>query len=363
MYHSFQEGLHAISEKEKAVILDSKKKIERFRKRKAEWNGDNSPRVLKAMKRLDKLITYQENLIPKTKTPSKELLDYLLDSMPFMREYEQATEMRDFPECENIAIEFQVRMNMPPPANRLKEHNYRKTMTIPSDICPECQSNSMILDHHTAAYGCTECGVTQGCGIPDGIEGLDYEQKTTIPGPQYTYKPIQHFADLLTQVEGLSTRSIPEELYAKLREKFKQFQIPTENINPSDVRAVLKDIELRTEKGTMDGCKYYEDHVYITRKLNPTYVAVVIPEDRKRILKAMFQEVYPRFHRNAKKINPTRKNFLSYPFTGYKFAEHNGWREYLHLFPLLKSREKLRTQDAILKLIFNELGWAWRPTV
>ena len=48
-----------------------------------------------------------------------------------------------------------------------------------------------------------------------------------------------------------------------------------------------------------------------------------------------------------------RKNFFSYPYTIHKFCQLLGLNEYLHYFPLLKSREKLYKQDIIWKRIME----------
>jgi hypothetical protein len=58
-----------------------------------------------------------------------------------------------------------------------------------------------------------------------------------------------------------------------------------------------------------------------------------------------------------------RKNFLSYSYVLYKFCELLSEDEYLPLFPLLKSKEKLFQQDCIWRQICKELRWEFIPTI
>lgn len=362
MHHAYREKLNQISKKKEVEITRRKKFIAKLITRRSSLSKfHKSPRVTGLVRRITERIDSERKSIA---TGDQALYAFLLDSVPFLKAYERAKDKSDFLRCENITFEFQQKMNISPPCiDRLRAFK-RRNMAVDTTICTHCGSSHIVNVMREARNVCVDCSTSSPYGIAEGIHGLTYEEKLRLPGPQYTYKPEQHFTDLLNQVEGFSTRSIPNALLEQLRENFRQYGIAPEDITPEDVRSVLKDVKLRIEDGRIaKGCKYYEDTFFLTRRLNPTYVPIKIPEYRKRIFKAMFREVYSLFHVNARKINPARKNFLSYPFTAFKFAEHNGWREYLPLFSLLKSREKLRTQDAILKLIFNDLNWTWRDTV
>lgn len=77
-------------------------------------------------------------------------------------------------------------------------------------------------------------------------------------------------------------------------------------------------------------------------------------------LKAMFVEIQEPFQRNCPR---NRKNFLSYSFTLYKFAELLGEDALKQNFPLLKSSEKLYAQDQIWKKICKDLKWEFIPSL
>lgn len=382
MFHAYREGIQNVYERKHKEEIQLKKRISRLQQHKERLtdvleatrkerstHATHAPtaKIRAVLTRVDEQLGLQEKLL-KGVDGEAMLHKYLLDSVPYLLEYENAAiaehaTRENMELCESITMEFQEKMNMRPPSEERFQRYKRRRITIDPYICTNCKSRNLMQDDSGAQMICRDCSVQMSFGIPDGIAGLTYEQKSDLPGPQYTYKPEQHFIDLLNQVEAISTRNIPPELISCLKAKFEQFGMRSENITPADVRSMLKDVRLITANGTTQGCKYYEDVFFLTRRLNKSFVPIKIPEERKTIFKAMFREVYARFHCNAKKINPKRKNFLSYPFTAYKFSEHNGWREYMPLFTLLKSREKLRTQDMILKLIFNELAWSWRDTV
>lgn len=295
------------------------------------------------------LVSYQRKLNCIEKTGNQvELQEFLLDAIPFLNAYHGLKS--DDRSREQLTCEFQKAFNC--------QEGIRSKQVFadqPSNSCTECKtSNSLILDSRNAIIVCTECGIQSEYSIPDGKASLPHADRITLPSSVYTYKPLSHFADLLRNVEARNTRIVPLSAFESIKHQFEQLRVSPERITPHFVKEIMRELRL---------CKYYENVQQITHRLNPQYKLVRIPEKRILILKSMFREVYPRFFRNAKKVDRCRKNFLSYPYCAYKFSELCGWEEYLPLFPLLKSREKLRAQDAILRLIFDELGWTWFDTV
>jgi hypothetical protein len=277
-----------------------------------------------------------------------ELTEFLLDAVPFLQSYDMVG--LDNQSKVALTTEFQRQF-------RCVETAAAAKCFVPAQTndCAECgEANTLIDDTKNASIVCTVCGITQQYSIPDGVAGLTHAQRITLPPAPYTYKPLQHFIDMLNNVEAKTSRHVPREIVDEVRTRFKLMRVPCRSITPKDVRLLLRQIHQ---------CRYYENIYHITRKLNPEYELIKIPEKRKQILKSIFREVYPRFFRNARRINPKRKNFLSYPYVAYKFCELCHWDEYMHVFQLLKSREKLRIQDAILKLIFAELKWNWIDTI
>ena len=78
----------------------------------------------------------------------------------------------------------------------------------------------------------------------------------------------------------------------------------------------------------------------------------IIPVHKARFT-AMFRDSQTPFRKHCGK----RKNYLSYAFTLHKMCEIAGLHMYKKHFPMLRSRVKLREQDAIWKSMCLELGW------
>jgi hypothetical protein len=85
-----------------------------------------------------------------------------------------------------------------------------------------------------------------------------------------------------------------------------------------------------------------------------------MPGTLQERLKNMFNEIQSPFDKHCP---PDRKNFLSYSYVLYKFCELLSEDQYLIYFPLLKSRDKLASQDSIWRNICKELMWEFIPTV
>lgn len=105
--------------------------------------------------------------------------------------------------------------------------------------------------------------------------------------------------------------------------------------------------------------KYYEHIPHIINKLNglptPHFDA-----DLEEKLRSMFKLIQPLFLKYAPSH---RKNFLSYSYVLHKFIQLLSRDEHLSNFHLLKSRDKLFSQDVIWKKICEELNWQFIPSM
>ena len=124
------------------------------------------------------------------------------------------------------------------------------------------------------------------------------------------------------------------------------------DITTTDVRRALKALRMT---------KLYENspsiHARITGVQPPRFSS-----EEERLLKTMFFRIQTPFEKARVQVCPQRKNFLSYSFCLYKFAELLGL-PYTQLFRLLKGREKLIAQDRIWEKICDSIGWVYYPTI
>jgi hypothetical protein len=110
------------------------------------------------------------------------------------------------------------------------------------------------------------------------------------------------------------------------------------------MKTILKKLRLNS---------YYEHIPHIMSKITGKPPPTINRETEEK-LKNMFKEIQITF---AKHKPDDRINFLSYSYTLHKMCELLELDEFLKCFPLLKSREKLRTQDKIWFLITKDLNW------
>ena len=213
--------------------------------------------------------------------------------------------------------------------------------------CPE--KPFLIRDIKEGILVCPSCAITILDEHPDD-GGYSYKEKQDISIiSHYAYERISHFNDWLKRFQGKENTDIPNGLIDKLEKEIRKNKIKDKKKITSDkVRKWLKNI------GESD----YEHCDLITSKLSGI-PSLQMNSDQEERVKQMFCEIQNAY----KKHKGTRKNFLSYPYTIYKFCELLGWDNYLKCFRLL-SDKKLREHDRIWKKICAEpeVNWKFYPT-
>lgn len=217
-------------------------------------------------------------------------------------------------------------------------------------MCKECDVSLLIVDAEASAV-CPLCGM---CSWAWDVysNNLSYEEEIGRGySSYYAYKKINHFSEWLSSVQAKENTKIPEEVLDALRAEYKKIRVSrASQITPSKTKEFLKKLKLT---------KYYEHVHYITNLLN-NIPSTSIPTALEDKLKLMFQEIQGPWERTKPK---NRSNFFSYSYVLHKFCELLGADEYLRLFPLLKSAEKLYQQDQMWKAVCKELGWEFRSSV
>ena len=168
---------------------------------------------------------------------------------------------------------------------------------------------------------------------------------------QFSYKRLTHMNQWIDALQAKENTTIPEEVIEAVRNEFKKHRMTSKSdITPQRVKMFLKKLNL---------ARWYEHKHNIVALINGA-PAVRLPQDLEDRLKAMFLKIQHPFekHRPAH-----RKNFLHYGYTLFKMCQLLGEDEYLHLFPLLKSTEKMRDMDELWKKICEELHWEYIGTI
>ncbi len=165
------------------------------------------------------------------------------------------------------------------------------------------------------------------------------------------YKRLTHLTEWTSQIQGTQQTHIPDDVFdAILLELSKRKTTNLQDLRPAEVKDILKKLKLN---------RYYEHIQFIMHRLTGREPLQMAPHIEER-LKTMFRQIQAPFIKHAPRL---RQNFMSYSFVLNKLVQLIGHDEYLPSFPLLKSPEKLRAQDAIWQKICADLGWEFVPSL
>jgi len=288
-----------------------------------------------------------ENYLSTLKTIQNEdeRLEFMLKAAPYIEMYENDTSDQK----KDIFLEYLLTCHphSETTGKIMQEIVHDSEKISQSDNCPECGSRR--FEHVAVAdLVCSSCGFseklfTQSLSFNDEQE----IQKTS----QYSYKRINHFNEWILCFQGLESSKIPTEVIDQVRNECKRQRLyDVTKISHSKVREILKKLGHN---------KYYEHSIFITSIVsgkNPPRLGIELEAK----LRSMFNAIQEPFDKASPE---SRTNFLSYPYTLYKFVELLGEDEYMPYFPLLKSAEKLRAQDQIWRKICADLKWEFIPTI
>ena len=136
-----------------------------------------------------------------------------------------------------------------------------------------------------------------------------------------------------------------------IKNELKKMRIKSiEHMTISQIKSILKKLKLND---------YYE-HIPFIKSQITNKPAPTINRDTEDKLKKMFDQIQEPFEKHCPK---SRINFLSYSYVLHKFCQLLELDDFIKSFPLLKSRQKLRTQDEIWKKICQECKWEFYPSV
>jgi len=226
---------------------------------------------------------------------------------------------------------------------------YQKLEYIDIYTCPQCKTE-LIREPSKGEHVCPDCYLSYRC-MDDMTLSYAESQEMTY-NKKFSYERINHFKEWLQRFQAKENTAIPEEIIEKIKLEIKKERVrDLKKITKTKIRKWLKKIGEN---------KYYEHEDNIINRINGVK-PLQMNSDQEERLCLMFKQIEEPFE----KYKPeSRKNFLSFPYTIYKFCELLEWDEYLPCFRLLKSDEKLYEQDQIWKKICNspEIAWEYWPT-
>ena len=213
--------------------------------------------------------------------------------------------------------------------------------------CKFCGSTEMVAMTNDGYIFCSRCHTMEHMIV-------DHDKPSYKDPPKeityFSYKRINHLNEWLNQIQGKETTEIPEEIYDKILLEIKKQRITNmADLTHNKVKRILKQLKVH---------KYYEHIPHIINRLNGRQMPNFSPELEEK-LRMMFKHIQTPFLKHS----PNRKNFLSYSYCIHKFLQLLEKDEYLGYFTLLKSRDKLASQDHIYAKICEEVGWQFIPSI
>ena len=223
---------------------------------------------------------------------------------------------------------------------------------------PTLNINNYIVDVERCACGggllkletdgilvCEDCAVITPF-LLDTNEDM-YEKKHT-EVLVYCYKRLNHFKEILNQVQGKESTCMPDLVIIKMKEKVDTERIELKNLTILTTRQMLKELRFN---------KYYEHTSLIRSRLG--IPPPLFSRELESKLINLFNLIQAPFNRHTP---PNRVNFLNYYYVLFKLCEMLGEKQFLEYFPQLKEKNKLKEQDVIWAKICDDLKWAYVAT-
>ena len=210
--------------------------------------------------------------------------------------------------------------------------------------CTGCGCDDVVVVHAEAARVCTQCAMCMPYMSENGNLSFNDEKTVTIEG-NFAYQKINHFKELLAQVQAKQHTEIPEEVLNKVKAELKKQRITqTAQVDMARINKILKGLKI---------FKYYEHCNYICYLITGRPPKQITPALENKLCQ-MFMEVEKAWDIYKP---PSRHNFLSFPYVMYQMFKLLEADEFLPCFNLLKSPEKMYKTNMLWKKICAHLGW------
>lgn len=241
--------------------------------------------------------------------------------------------------------------------NIVKEND--QISTLERDVCSNCKEDTLIENSTQGEIVCTNCGnvfITSSSSLKhetiydsDKIHTVYINDNIAVN----TYNPCQHFRDMIYRSQAYEVMYIDgqqsgTDFIENIKQYMDQNHIKIESLNYNTLKWILKQNNLQ---------KYYQ-HIHKIKYLLTGIPPPRFTEEQIQILLNDNQRIIDAW----KKIKPSgRKNIFSYQVQMYKLCELHEWNEFLPLFSLFVSMEKVEKTNQVWKLICNEIGWKYIP--
>jgi len=200
---------------------------------------------------------------------------------------------------------------------------------------------------------CERCGTILAHFFDSQFTSYKESQDHDIP-VDFPYIRMNHFNELIAQFQAKEQTDIPEYVFERLQERFVNDRIDDyDDLCYKVIKNKLRILGMEN---------MYEHIPYIIYKFNGK-PPPILSLDQEQKFRKMFKQIQGPFERCKHLARKNRKNFLSYHYVFYKFAELLGLDHLLQYFRLLQSREKLFSQDKVWEAICDLMEWEFIPSL
>jgi len=227
-----------------------------------------------------------------------------------------------------------------------------KVKQSPIKICDTCNKELTLIQSEGILL-CCDCGYAMSIIIESEVP---CHKDTLNEKRKYPYNPINHLIEKINQFQAKQTTKIPLEIYDIVRKEFKKNMIEMDDVDPELIQKILKKYKLDT---------YYEHHYLIFSHITGTPPPSLTREDEEDI-KLKFKMIEKPFKLYKPK---TRDNYLNYSVVLNKIflikavIDNNPqMATNAKYFKLLKSRDKLKKQDNIWRMICKFNNWPFHSS-
>lgn len=283
---------------------------------------------------------------------SKSILDFFDDTKNKAHNNDNDNNDND-----NANINTQIAINAKT-INKASLHDKYLALTDKNYICNKINITKVIycslckiektLFQSDGCYICKKCGEAEHIIMESEI--INHKESINEHKQKYPYKKKNHLKEKLNQFQSKESADVPDYICDIVRNDLSKRRIKFSSCIPRDIRSILK-------KHTLT--KYYEHVQQIYCKISGAEPITLSRDIEEKIIN-MFDVMQDAFIKYCPK---DRSNFLSYAYVLNKIFKILNMEEHAKYFSLLKSKDKLRTQDAIWKKICNDMNWTFYPSL
>ena len=213
--------------------------------------------------------------------------------------------------------------------------------------CVNCGGTTFDRGSNPGA-NCCFYDVCRACGcIAENTYGMDDARALSLPYVSSNYKRIHHWHERISQLL-LHESTIPEEHMQKIGKCL--IDGGHTFINKDVIRTILRSLNMQV---------YIEKWLQIIQKVT----GIEPPKPGNQLLNMLdqaFVELQEPFKYN--KVME-RKNFLNYNYVFCRLFQKLGCTQFCMFFPLIKSKQKLKSLDAMWEAMVSTIGWEVKPLV